>query len=117
MTCIVIFLALIFAFYVVSRAGPVALPKRTFADVQNKKTLERWVDNVAGSARNHQQSPSDNYLPLYTPRPPSTLSGTTIGEGDLPEYAPLPSQPAATYFFNGRVETNDILSVERGRVI
>jgi len=54
----------------------------------------------------HHQQMSEHYLPLYTRRPASTISGsTTVDENQSsPEYTELPSPPSHAYFSHDRAE-------------
>jgi hypothetical protein len=118
----VCFLILLLGFHIVSRSRPASPPQPTPEAEQIALSYGRWEKNMSGrgkSAREqrlrstHDQQTSEYDLPLYTRRPASTLSGSTVVDEHQSslEYTNLPSPPSPAYFSHGRAETLGTIEV------
>jgi len=109
------FLSLILGFYIVSKWRGRPRPPPTHADEQIARTYERWEENITGKANSIplEQHAADHYLPSYTPRSVSALSGATVVEHQSPEYIHL-SPPSPAYSSHGQAHS---LDAERSGVL
>jgi len=119
---LICFLILLLGFHIVSRSRPASPPQPTPEAEQIALSYGRWEKNMSGrgkSAREqrlrstHDQQTSEYDLPLYTRRPASTLSGSTVVDEHQSslEYTNLPSPPSPAYFSHGRAETLGTIEV------